>query len=494
MSRANYRVLTIPILFILLYHQVFIANYAYLDEIYQLWHNQDSTNYDMFFDQGRWLTGVLFQKFFGSISTIEQIKYLRIFSWSGWIVTAICWSSLFRSWLKWLKYDHRLALLSDLFVLCSLSVCVYVGWASCFEVFLAAGLGLLSGHLFFTQMMRVTDGGKMRLISILLSLVSGVASLFIYQTGFGMFLLPFLFYYMRNRKAEPTRAVERGILFYLSVYAIYYFLFKYSLEWSGVIASNRTAIQFNIVKKFAFFFSGPLPAAFCLNILYRGSSIPCQVIYGLVFLTWLISVFKRSEDKALISKLLFIAIVMLLLALIYLPSMIATENFASYRTLFAFNLAVFVMVMESFFSWLKTERWKNIFTIVAAIFLLSTAFYAYNIQLVQPLKKEYKAIQDYFDKNYHPYTTETHFIRADVKLFRKKFNLRDYKDEFGAPSASRDWVAEGLIKQLVVEKTNNRDLANKMIVKQYPGIDSFQRVKPTIDSSKLIINVNEIVE
>src|SRR5436190_20220084 len=88
----------IPLLFILVYFQVFFADYAYLDEIHQLWHNDDNSNFLMFHTQGRWLTVLLFKKLFSSISRIEQIKYLRIFSLTGRILIIFIWSDFFMRW------------------------------------------------------------------------------------------------------------------------------------------------------------------------------------------------------------------------------------------------------------------------------------------------------------------------------------------------------------------------------------------------------------
>src|SRR6476661_10790135 len=86
----------IPVLFVAIYFRIFFTNYAYLDEIHQLWHNDDNSNFLMFHTQGRWLTGLLFQKLFSSISRIEQLKYLRIFSFMGWMLTTFAWGYFFR--------------------------------------------------------------------------------------------------------------------------------------------------------------------------------------------------------------------------------------------------------------------------------------------------------------------------------------------------------------------------------------------------------------
>lgn len=483
-----------PLVFVIIYFQVFSAEYAYLDEINQLWYNKGHANYDTFFTQGRWLTGILSQKFFGSISSIEQLKYLRIFSLLGWIATSFLWMFIFRSWLKWLHLDARLAWLSNLFVVSSVSVCIYIGWASCFEVFLAVALGLLSGHLLFMQLVRSGNGGQLNILKLLVSLLAGTASLFLYQNGFGMFLLPFFLYYVQKRLARPEKIVVRGVLCYLAINVIYYLVFNYSLHIAGTAVSERAEIHFNILKKISFFISGPLPSAFSLNILYRSNSIFLQILPWVVMSFWVVTVFRRSNEKPISSKLIYLAVIFLLLALVYLPSMVATENFASNRTLFAFNLAVFIMILETIFSLLKTDHLRNYFILLSSAFLLITGFYTFNFQFINPLKKEYKDLKAYLEKNYRPSLQKVHFVRAERNLFQKKYAAYAYKDEFGAPSSSRDWVPEPITKQIIYEKTGNRELANKIIVQQYPTIDSFPNAIPIIDSVSLFIDINTIVK
>ncbi|HEY0066485.1 MAG TPA: hypothetical protein VGB46_03955, partial [Flavisolibacter sp.] len=134
--KKNAFLLLTPLIFLLLYHQVFVADYAYLDEAYQLWNNRDQTNYHMFLTQGRWLTGLLFRSFFGALSSIEELKYIRIFSFAGWVLTACLWLRFFRRWAAAATLDDRIPALAQVFLICSLPVAIYIGWASCFELFL----------------------------------------------------------------------------------------------------------------------------------------------------------------------------------------------------------------------------------------------------------------------------------------------------------------------------------------------------------------------
>ena len=59
LTRSNNVLLYVfPILFLIIYFQIFSGDFAYLDEVYALWHNDDKTNYNA--TQGRWLSGLIF--------------------------------------------------------------------------------------------------------------------------------------------------------------------------------------------------------------------------------------------------------------------------------------------------------------------------------------------------------------------------------------------------------------------------------------------------
>jgi len=482
---------SIPVLFVAIYFRIFFTNYAYLDEIHQLWHNDDNSNFVMFHSQGRWLAGFLFQKLFSSISTIDQLKFLRWFSFSGWVIAAFTWAIVFKKWVELFNLVEELWLLSVVYIVCCISVCVYVGWASCMEVFLAAIFGLFSTHVFFINLFR--QQGKGRLISRVIpgTLIFGLISLFIYQPAFGIFLLPFLLRYIQSGKARPDRALIIGIGFYLAIYIIYYLVFKYLLQAYHLEAGSRTQMNFNILKKISFFFSGPFPQGFSVNLLFYAGSIFSQVFYPAVFLLWLIISFKRNRRKNFMHFVFFVSFIFLMLALIYLPSMIAAENFPSYRTLFVFNLTVFLMVSDSLFYLIKKEKARKIFTILGIAWLLLTGFYAFNMQYIIPLKKEFGVLREFFEKNYKPSMTSIYFIRADKFLFSPEFHTKVYRDEFGAPSTYRDWVPEPIVKQMIFELTGKRAVAEKTLVKQFENRVAFDQAATQItDSSNLVIDMN----
>src|SRR5437868_2293457 len=87
-TRNVFVLVIILTLAVIIFAAVFKADYLYLDEAYQLWHRHDIRNYQMSSSDGRLLSGLFFQKTFSSISTVEQVRYLRVFSLAGWIFTS----------------------------------------------------------------------------------------------------------------------------------------------------------------------------------------------------------------------------------------------------------------------------------------------------------------------------------------------------------------------------------------------------------------------
>src|ERR1700748_3320473 len=122
LQKTRYFFLVLPALFLLIYFQIFYADFAYLDDIYQLWHNNSNANFIMFHSQGRWLSGLLFQNLFSSISSVAQLKWLRVFSLVGWMLTTAVFAIIFRKWVQRLNLSSMTWWLSAVYVVCSISV------------------------------------------------------------------------------------------------------------------------------------------------------------------------------------------------------------------------------------------------------------------------------------------------------------------------------------------------------------------------------------
>lgn len=494
LARKPVAAIAILLVFIIIYHQVFLADYAYLDEIHQLWNNKDGSNFVMFASQGRWLTGVLINKLFSAVSSIQELKYLRIFSFSGWILTTFSIYLVLSKWASRQLIDYKTVLLLTLYTIVSAPVAIFIGWASCLELFIAVLSGLLSGTLLFNSLCGQTGYTRVSNLVLFGSLGLGTISLFFYQNAFGIFLLPFLFHYVKEATIKPSKIVWIGIFYYLAIYLVYYFLFKYSLQSDQLVASDRTGISTDIPGKLSFFFSWPLPSAFTLNYLYETNTLAPQILAPGLMLLWAASLFSRYKARGFVHVLLFIAIIIALLLLIYLPSMISKENFASYRTLFPLQLAVFWLMMNQAAYFIKYSRAKQLIYSAFATLLFILGFYNYNFQFVIPLKKEYKDINRYMENNKTLAVKDSvHFIRADKKIFVSLYSIRSTGDEFGNPSTTRDWVPEPLIRQMITEKTGNRLKAEKIKVIQFSNKEEFEKYKIAAPSPASVIDMNSII-
>jgi hypothetical protein len=477
---------------LLIYYPVFFADYAFTDEAHQLWNNQDGSNFNMFINQGRILTGYLIDGAFGKMDSISDIKWLRIFSFATMLLFIVVYGLLSIKIFDALKFDRRVWALSVLFVPCSLSTAVYIGWASCAEVFLGTLAAFLSGYVLFSKVNSSENYIKIPTSTLLVSVFFAMCSLFTYQTAFGFFLLPFFLYFIKNKSAKLDRTILIGLGFYFACYVLYYFLFKYSLKLYDVPASDRTAINIDPLGKLSFFLSYPLAQAFSFNFLYNARSILSQAFYPIVLLLWLLSLVAQIGRKRIGIILAYVFICFAFFILSYLPLMISLENFASYRTMFVLNFLVFVMICDAGLTFLNSVKTQQTVVICSAFILCAVAFYNYQFQLTKPLQKEYASLRTYFLEQYKDSTTSVTFYRPPVTLFKPAFGINHYTDEFGYPSTEKDWTIEPLVKQLVLETGKNRETAKQVQVFNLPH-DALSTEKQALPNG-LVIDMQAVFE
>jgi hypothetical protein len=465
MQTSKHLVVTIAIAILaslLIYYPVFFTDYAFTDEAHQLWNNNNKSNFLMFLNQGRLITGWLIDGAFGSMDSVSDIKWLRIFSFATMILFIVLYALLSKKMFCELNIDHKVWALSVVFIPCSLSAAIYIGWASCAEIFLATLAAFLSGYFLFRKVNSKENYLQVSAFTLVVSLFFALCSLFTYQTAFGFFLLPFFLYFVKNKTAKLDRTIMIGVGFYLASYIVYYFLFKYSLKVYNVPPSTRATINIDPLGKLSFFFSYPLAQAFSFNFLYNARSILSQLFYPVIILFWMISVFINIGKKNIGKIIGHLLICFALLILAYLPLMISVESFASYRTMFALNFLVVVMVFDFMLSVIKSRIAGSIAAGVMGIVLCVVAFYNYQFNFSKPVEKEYAAMRSYFMDNYEEGTEAIFFVRPPVSLFKSGFGVNYYTDEFGYPSTEKDWTGEPLVKQLAYEKTKSKEKASRV--------------------------------
>jgi glucosyltransferase GtrII-like protein len=475
-----------------IFSPVFYSDYAYLDEIHQLWHNKDGSNLTMFIVQGRWLTGLLMNQVFSRLSDISALKTVRISSFLTWALFLVEYFRLGRQWQQWIGFHKTLLLAGGIYIACCPSLAVYIGWASCFEVGLASLLGLWSGHLFFSRIMNSKEKINFLHWQMLLSVVTGICSLLLYQTAFAAFLLPLVFYILDRKSVSSFRIIKSGVIAYILIAALYYGCFLLSLKITALYASDRAAISIDILGKLSFFFSGPIAQAFSLNFLYNLHSIPSQVFPVLLMAGWIGYFWRQDKNKPgkkIIMLLIFLGICML----IYLPVLIARENFSSYRTMFMLNLTVTLLLIDTISSGIpQPAKNKTIALVIAGGIFITVGFRNFRYNYIGPLKIEYQLLTSYFNTHYNTSIHSIYILRPPDNLFYDKFRVNAFKDEFGSASTLRDWTPEPLMKQFILEKTQDRNLAAKMKIIQFTDRQAFETEEKNRRPDALYLDVESL--
>lgn len=474
-SISEWRYIGLAISIIILtvvYIPVCYSDYAYLDEAHQLWHNWDHSNYSMFFVQGRWLSGFLFDKVFSMASLVADLKFIRVLSLVSWALFLTAWFNLGKKWQEIIGFNKLLLLTGGAFIASSLSVTIYIGWASCFHAGLATLMALWGGSILFEKLTTKQPSTAAFILPIPFVILLGLGSLFLYQIAFGAFLIPFALYLITKKNDTPAKIIYSGVAAYLIITVLYYALFIQSIHHSGVVASGRTDFSFNILGKFGFFFGMPLSQAFSFNFLYNTHSIISQAFPFLMILLWLI-VWMRPDKVKPLRKIAAIAGFIALCMFIYLPLMVGKENFSSYRTMFTINMVVSFLLMDAVLLLVKAQRQKLIATVMIALFTIA-ACWNYWFNFNGPLKQEFKLLKNEFAAKYYPGVDTIFFLRPPENAFFEAYEITSYKDEFGLPSTYKEWTPEPLIKQLILEKTHNRSIAEKLTIIQFTDKVSFQ--------------------
>lgn len=455
-------------LVLLLFWRIPFVDYAYLDEAHQLWHNKDGSNFVMFANQGRFITGWIINGFFDQTETIAGLKYLRIFSLVGWCLVILLWQYLIHRWNNFLLLPELVINFSSIFLACSLPVAIYIGWASCLEVFIGFAAAILSGHLLFMQLAGQKEQASVSPPKILLIAFLGLISLFVYQNCFGCFLLPFGYYFFFvSRKIDKKLII--AISFYLVILIVYYLLFKYSLVYFQLEASDRTGLKFDFFKKLSFFVSHPLALAFSFNFLYNYHGILSQAFYPLCALLLIVSTYLFH--KKVIATIKITGVTLILCLLMYIPGLVVSESFASYRTMLALSLIISVLGFGNIYNLTKNFKYHRAGALAFIAVIILVAYYNFNLQFINPLTYEYTRLRARLDQENWQKTDTVFFIRPHQKVFLQSHGVKVYKDEFGLPSTFKDWTPDPLIRQVCLENTRNRKKADSLVVIQKTSDD-----------------------
>jgi hypothetical protein len=492
MKRADFlNILFLIVIALAIYYPLFYSEYLYTDEAVQLWLYKKGSGFQMFQSQGRYITEKLFQWLFNRVGTVHDIIYIRLFSLCGWLLVVPAWYYIIRKVVIKEGLPQLLTGFAILYLVCTPSFSISVSWASCLELFIANTAGLISGYILYASIKYENSNVNVPFWTIIASTVFGVISLFTYQNGFGCFLIPFLLHLLANPKKLRLFFIGAGV--YLFIYIVYYLLFRYSIRVNHLEASNRTSLHINVWDKLKFFFTRPLSSSFHFTYLFNEKSIAGVIAYLLVFTIAVGAYWLRFQTLKSVKRIEQLILVISLLMIIYLPSLVVKENYSSNRTLLALNMAVFLFVVITLLHFIKKVRIKQLVVFIASALFVFNAWYNFNKQFLAPVTNEYKQIRTFIEEKYQPGIDTFYFIRPMENFFAKKYYVTRSWDEFGVPSTFFEWTPEFFIRQVIFEKTGNRQLAEKLMTRNWLGTDLYLKSGEQASVNILLINTEEIL-
>lgn len=494
MNRKDYlNISALVIIAIAIFYPLFYSEYAYTDDWYALWQHETGKGTHVLILYGRYLTDVLTNWLFSSVNarTVDDLVYIRLFSLCGWIVCIPVWYLITRKIVLNENLPRPLIFFSTLYLICTPPFAIYVGWASCFEQFIANTAGLISGYILYSSIKYQDDRISVSFLPVVFSIAFGLVSLFTYQNGFGCFLIPFLLHLVTTPKS--FRRIFIGIGFYLFTYVVYYLLFKYSLKVNHIGPNQRTIIGVDVFPKLKFLFSKPLATSFHYTYLFNENSIVGFVLYLFIFGGWLTVDFVRRRLLPIAARLKIVFLTFSMIIFIYIPSLIVKEIYSSNRTVFALNMAIFFFTAATLLNILKNYKQRVTIVSILSVLFVINAWYNFNKQFLGPVKNEYHQVRNFIEQTYDPTIDTVYFIRPAEDLFVRKYGITRSWDEFGMPSTFPSWLSEFFVKQVILEKTQDHRKAESIIIKQWPGKKEFSGSALPLSPKIMLVDVEKIL-
>jgi hypothetical protein len=478
---------------LLIFYPVFYSEYIYTDEINELWLYRPGSDVQLIAPGGRWITELLVSKSFAAVDTIHGVTYIRIFSLFIWLAFLPVWYVIIKRLAANTPGYEYLPFFTCLYLVTSLPFSVSVQWAACIMVPIANTAGLLSGAIWYLHI-RDIKKWEIPIWPALGAIAAGLFSLSTYQSGFGCFLIPFLFHYINTSTNRKDLVLIKGLAFYFLVYAIYFVIFKIYVSTNQVGSDSRAGLSTDPIGKLLFFFSQPLKRSFWLNLIVDGDNKLARAIYKVLMVGWIVLAFVRFGIKQWLNALKYIGAVLLVFIISYLPSLIVKENFASNRTMIAINLLVWLVCADMVVYFVKKAAIRKVIVIGVSVVILGASWYNFNKVFLQPVQDEYIAIRNYVQQNYNRNITTIYLIKPAGDAFEKKYHIQSSMDEFGVPSTFPEWVPINLMQQMVFEITRDRKTAEQLKVKYWPDIESFTGSGETATNNALLVNVPALID
>jgi hypothetical protein len=395
--------------------------------------------------------GWLLQATYGQTSSVHNLEWMRLLA--SLILGAI--SLVLLRGLRALGWSFGAALSVALLVPLVPAAQVIAGWAVGWPY---AATALLSLGVFFTaetalSMAPTASSGRL-LIQWVVALGLMVVSALIYQPSTLFYVVPLAGALIARRERglkETARWLGAHVSFILASLALAYCTMTVLYSMGVFVKSGRIAFEHHWGDKTAWFLTEALPNAlslFALNdnndrghLLYLG----CAAAVGLVLLAGAWVEWRRHGRER---GIIWLAGLCGLPVLAFLVNLIASEHYATYRTVLAMTAVLVCFLVASVRS--LTESWNPGNVRLAAATVLCAAFFlaqhhAYAL-LAVPQGNEWQLIlQGAKQVRLSPHAKPSIFAIASSPADISTESI--YHDEFGSLSSNSEWVPKEMFER-----------------------------------------------
>ncbi len=435
-----------------LFYPIF-ETYGYTDVYEFLYHARNDNFIHVFIQGGRPLYGLLNKFLLTSISTVEALAWLRL---CGLSLTVFIFFRLLDESFN----NKSIALLGSLFFLTSPSANIAGVWVGAYQVGWGLAMALLGGYAVIRALSMTTHYKQWLLIII--GCFLGLFALLTYQPSYTAFIIPGLLYFLKHLNIRLTLFF---LAVYFSMYGVYYLAHNLILDLTALQPLARTGLTDDPVGKFFWFFKWPVKLVYEDNFIFYGETWRRWValVFGAISV---VSLFYLCRRRTYPTILLVVTGLYIFLFSCYVPNLLSSDNWVSYRTLSTLFMFKVVLILYGLNELQRRFRYLKFATAIFALLLMGNSWYNINYGFVSIQAKEFQLIRQEVN-NLLPAMKEKGtlvFIMPDFEFIAKQGSVsRVVSDEFGSLSSSRDWVPMPIVKQVLREQ-NVTEIEKKLKV------------------------------
>jgi hypothetical protein len=414
-------------------------------------HEEPRTVVEFCASAARPIYGWLLQSTFGQTSSVQNLQWLRFFS--SLLLGAIS-LVMFRG-LRSLGWSYNTSLCFAILLALVPSAQVIAGWAIGWP-YAAAALLAIAG--FFTVegalAVGINAGAGRAAGPWILALGLMVVSALIYQPSALFYVVPLTAALIAQRRrglAQTVRWLGIHLGFVVGSLGLAYCMMT-ALYASGVfVRSGRVAFEHHWAEKIAWFLQESLPNGLSLFVLNDNNHrdhalyIACAGLVGLLLLAGVFVEWRRhGRARGLIWAAGLFGLPVFALGV----SLIASERYATYRTILAMTAVLLCFLVASVRA--LTERWgiasrRLLATVVVVVAFFTAQHHVYALIAV-PQGNEWQLIVQgakhvHLDGQTRPRIFAIASSPADIST------ASIYHDEFGSLSSNSEWVPKEMFKR-----------------------------------------------